>query len=396
MKTLMLLFMASVMLTGCGGGARELLFLFSEAPDKYFHHRIEASTDPYRIPKASHQKQLPLTFNHDGWPISTSSFMQRTGTGGLMVIEDGEIVYEDYFLGTDKHTRYTSWSVSKSFISALVGIAIEQGYINSVDDLVSSYVPELLHTAYGDVTIKNALQMSSGVDFEESNASLDSDAFLLLLSTLASNDEFIYTLKDKRNAPGTYNYYASSDTQVLSMVLKRATGLSVAKFMETNLWQPMGAESHATWITDTKGVESAFCCLNATLRDYAKFGMLYLNKGQWRGYELVPSQWVEDSVDTSEPQLVPGDNPNSNDTWGYGYQWWIPDSRPDYMAIGIFNQFIYVHPGKNIVIVKFGANPEYTFNDLEEEHRDFFRKVASHIEKQQPPPSWFSWFRRFF
>ena len=392
MKKIMLSVLASLLLTGCGGGAKELLFLFNEVPDKYLHNDIGASTDPYQIPKASWQKQLPLTFNVNGWPVSTLDFINRTGTGAMIVIEDGEIVYEDYRLGTWKNTRYTSWSVAKSFTSALIGIAIEQGYINSVDDLVSSYVPELLHTAYADVTIKNALQMSSGVDFDESGANPASDAFQLLLSTLDSNDEYIYTLKDKRNAPGTYNYYASSDTQVLGMVLTRATGQSVSDFMTTNLWRPMGAESPATWVTDTKGVESFYCCMNATARDYAKFGMLYLNKGKLRGQQIVPQQWVEDSLATSEPQLVPGENPNSSDTWGYGYQWWIPDNKPDYMAIGIFNQFIYVHPNKNIVIVKFGANPEYVLNDMEEDHLHFFRKVARHIESQEQPRSWFSWF----
>lgn len=392
MKKLLLSLMASVMLTGCGGGARELLFIFSELPDKYFHNDISASTDPYRIPEASWQKTLPATFNHDGWPRSTWHFLERTGTGGLIVIENGEVVYEDYSLGTHENTRYTSWSVSKSFVSALVGMAIEQGYIASVDDLVSSYVPELLHTAYADVTIRNALQMSSGIDFDESGADLNSDAFQLLLSALASNDEFIYTLKDKRNPPGTYNYYASSDTQVLGMVLSRATGQSVSEFMETNLWQPMGAESDATWITDTKGVESAFCCLNATLRDYAKFGMLYLNNGQWRGHQLVPEQWVEDSLDTSEPQLMPGDNPLSNDSWGYGYQWWIPDNtQPDYLAIGIFNQFIYVHPDKNMVIIKMSANPEYMINYLEVEHLSLFRKIADDFSQQEKPFSFFGW-----
>ncbi|MDF1819995.1 MAG: serine hydrolase [Alcanivoracaceae bacterium] len=392
MKTLMLPLIASLMLTGCGGGAKETLFLFNEVPDKYLHNGIAASTDPYRIPKDSWQKQLPLTFNYNGLPRSTYTFMQRTGTGGMVVIEDGEIVYENYFLGTNKDTRFTSWSVAKSITSALVGIAVEQGYISSVDDLVSSYVPELLHTAYGDVTIRNALQMSSGVDFDESGANPNSDAFQLLLATLDSNDAFIYTLKDKRNQPGTYNYYASSDTQVLGMVLSRATGQSVSRFMETNLWQPLGAEKPATWVTDTKGVESFYCCVNATLRDYAKFGMLYLNKGEWRGHQLLSRQWVEDSLATSEPQLVPGDNPQSNDTWGYGYQWWIPDTRPDYMAIGIFNQFIYVHPGKNMVIIKFGANPEYVLNDLEDQHLYFFRKVARHFKKQEEPTGFFSWF----
>jgi CubicO group peptidase (beta-lactamase class C family) len=280
--------------------------------------------------------------------------------------------------------------VAKSLTSALVGIAVEQGFISSVDDLVSSYVPELMNTAYHDVTIRNVLQMSSGVDFEESGADPNSDAFQLLSANLDSNDEYIYSLKDKRDPAGTHNYYASSDTQVLGMVLSRATGQSVSQFMATNLWQPMGAEKSATWVTDPHGVEATYCCVNATLRDYAKFGLMYLNNGKLRGYQIVPADWVADSLDTSSPQLTPGDNPLSNDSWGYGYQWWIPDNKPDYMAIGIFNQFIYVDPARNIVIVKNSANPEYLFDDMEEDHLYFFRKIASKFDKDANT-RWFSW-----
>ena len=387
-----LVFICIFALGGCGGGSLELLTLFNTVPQTYIHQTIPASTDPYQLPKARYQKYLPLSFkNYNGLPVSSDWFLQRTGTGGLLVIQNGQIVHESYYLGSHRYTRLTSWSVAKSLTSALVGIAVDQGFISSVDDLVSSYVPELMNTAYHDVTIRNALQMSSGVDFEESGANPNSDAFQLLSANLSSNDEYIYSLKDKRDPAGTHNYYASSDTQVLGMVLSRATGQSVSKFMATNLWQPMGAESAATWVTDPHGVEATYCCVNATLRDYAKFGLMYLNNGKLRGNQIVPANWVADSLDTSAPQLVPGDNPLSNDSWGYGYQWWIPDNKPDYMAIGIFNQFIYVDPARNIVIVKNSANPEYILNDMEADHLYFFRKIASKFHNETNT-GWFGWF----
>jgi CubicO group peptidase (beta-lactamase class C family) len=390
MKRLILWIICGCLTTGCDGGAEPLMTLFNKVPENYANRTIPASTDPYPVPKASTQKNLPIMFRgSNGFYHFTDWFLKRTGTGGMLVIHDGEIVYENYGLRSDSNTRFTSWSVAKSLISAMIGIAIERGFISNVDDLVSSYVPELMHTAYHDVTIKNALQMSSGVEFDESGANPNSDAFQLLLANLDSSDEYIYSLKGKRNAAGTYNYYASSDTQVLGMVLSRATGQSVSEFMATNLWQPMGAESQATWVTDRHGVEATYCCVNATLRDYARFGLMYLNNGRLNGNQVVPRAWVADSLATSEPQLVPGDNPLSNDIWGYGYQWWIPDHKPDYMAIGIFNQFIYVHPEKNIVIVKNSANPEYLVNAMEEEHLHFFRKIARKFDKETT--SWFGW-----
>jgi len=344
-----------------------------------FYHTIAPSPSPYKLAISKSPKRLPLFFTYGSRPMITDLFLTRTGTLGLLVIKDNKIVFERYYNGSNNKTKFISWSVAKSITSALVGIAISQGYISSVDDLASDYAPELLNTAYRNVSIKDLLQMSSGVSFEEYYTSLDADIVTLFLSLGGSFEKYILSMTETSHPVGTYRQYKSSDTQVLAMVLNRATGQSLSSYMETNLWNPIGAESSAIWLTDRHGVEAAFCGVGATLRDYAKFGLLYLHGGLLRNRQILPTQWVSASIDTSAPQLNPGVNPQSDDTWGYGYQWWIPDNKGDYMAVGVLNQFIYINPAKNIVIVKNSVNPVYVIKEEEEEHLAFFREITRRI-----------------
>jgi hypothetical protein len=354
-------------------------FTGSITSDNPFYHTIAPSPSPCILEISKSPIRLPLFFTYGWRPISTDLFLARTGTLGLLVIKDNKIVFERYYNGSNNKTKFISWSVAKSITSALVGIAISQGYISSVDDLASDYAPELLNTAYRNVSIKDLLQMSSGVSFDENYSSLDSDILTLFLSLGGSFEEYIMSMTETSHPAGTYRQYKSSDTQVLAMVLNRATGQSLSSYMETNLWNPIGAESSAVWLTDRDGVEAAFCGIGATLRDYAKFGLLYLRGGIWRNRQILPTQWVSASIDTSAPQLKPGVNPLSDDIWGYGYQWWIPDNKGDYMAVGVLNQFIYINPAKNIVIVKNSVNPTYLINEEEDEHLAFFRELTRRI-----------------
>ncbi len=374
MYKLFFLLIFSFLFLGCS--SKSWFDMFSFFHDVYQHHTIASSPSPHYLKVADSPIELPQNFKYMGIPVQTEMFLNLSGTGGLLVVKDNEIVFEKYYLGNDDQTEFTSWSVAKSFTSALIGIAISQGHISNVDDLASEYVPELLGTAYRDVSIKDLLQMSSGVAFEEEYSDLNSDVYGLLLALGKSLDAYIGSMTDKSHSPGTFNDYKGSDTQILGMVLSRATGQSLASYLETNLWKPLGAESDAHWSTDRYDVEATFCCIGAVLRDYAKFGLLYLNGGKWDSQQLLPSEWISASIDISEPHLQPGDNPQSSDTWGYGYQWWVPDESGDYMAIGVFNQFIYVNPEKNMVIVKNSANPLYLFWEAEDEHLSLFREIS--------------------
>ncbi len=258
-----------------------------------------------------------------------------------------------------------SWSVGKSFVSALVGIAIEEGYIESIQLPVSDYVPELKGTGYDGVSLKDVLQMSSGVRFNEDYDDFFSDIKRMgrVIAMGDSINEFAASLERERE-PGTFNHYVSMDTQVIGMVLKATTGKDLSLYLEEKIWKTIGMQSDARWLIDDLGMELVFGTLNVTLRDYARFGRLYMNYGNWEGEQLVPKQWVIDSITPDAPHLMPGDYPLlSTRKMGYGYQWWIPEHpKGDFMARGVYGQYIYINPEKRVVIVKNSAYPQWTVN----------------------------------
>ena len=313
------------------------------------------------LPAATTRLTLPETYDWNDEQANLQTLLEETDTSGLLVLVDGEIVHEEYRLTSGPEVRWISWSVAKSFISALVGIALSEGRFESVEEPITKYVPELAGSAYDGVRIEDILQMSSGARWNEDYGSLTSDItrFGAAIALGGSQDEFSASL-EREFEPGTYNRYNSTDTQVLGMLLVRTTGQTIAEYMEEKLWQPLGMERDAYWITDDSGMELAFGGLNATLRDYARFGELYRRGGEWHGRQIVPADWVAASVTADAPHLKPGQNPQSDWVLGYGYQWWL--SEPDegeFSAIGVYNQFIYVNPIRGVVIAKTSANRAY-------------------------------------
>lgn len=328
--------------------------------------------------------RLPETYYYQGEEKSIQSFLEETWTTGFVVLKDGKIYYEEYFLGNEEDTKVISWSVSKSIISALVGIAVNDGYIKDIQEPVTEYVPSLQGSGYSGVPIKDILQMSSGIHFNEDYADFNSDINRMgrALAFNTSIDEFVSSLESERE-PGTYNHYVSMDTQVLAMLLREATGQNLTEYMEKNLWSKMGMEEDAYWLLDRKGMELAFGGLNAVLRDYARFGLLYMNGGSYNGQEIVPAGWVEDSVTPDSPHLMPGrKGPDQEELMGYGYQWWLPaDTDGDFMAIGIYNQYIWIHPELGVVIAKSSAYPDYDLDGTlkTRESIAMFRAIAEGI-----------------
>jgi hypothetical protein len=272
-------------------------------------------------------------------------------------------------------------SVSKSIVSFLVGVAMTEGSISSLQDPVDKYAPTLKGSGYEGVSLKNVLQMSSGIRFYEDYEDLKSGLERMVVSfTTGSLNDFVATLANERK-PGTYNRYVSADTQVLGMVLEGATGENLTEYTSEKLWRVLGAEYEAEWLTDPEGTEMAFGGFNAALRDYARFGLLYLNQGRnYQGRQLVPADWVKASVTPDAPHLMPGrGNPNSSFPMGYGYQWWVPENpEGDFLAIGIYGQFIYVHPGHDVVIAKTSAYVDYnnSGDEMEFESVEAFRAIA--------------------
>ena len=344
--------------------------------------KLLASNEPASF-EVAQSIDLPSKFAFRGSLIDVEEFLSRTGTSALLIINDGKISYENYWLTGGKDVKWMSMSVSKSFISALVGIAIEQGYIDSVNNSITEYVPQLKNSAYEGIQIKDVLQMSSGARWNEDYSDPDSDVMrsAKIFATGGSLDDFSASLTNELK-PGTFNRYNSTDTQVLGMLLREATGISVTKYMQEVLWNPMGAESNAYWLIDSENMEMVYAGLNATARDYAKLGELFRLKGKFNGKQIVPSSWVTSSTTPDAPHLMPGENPLSDFPMGYGYQWWIPDDSDDFAAIGVYNQFIYVSPENNTVVVKLSANRIYGTSDeistlSEEETVSFLKAVTS-------------------
>ena len=343
--------------------------------------KLSHSSKPLVFKKGA-SLELPSNFIFEDKVVKVDEYLSRTDTSALLILKDGKISYENYWLTGGKNVQWISMSVAKSFISALIGIAIDQGHIKSLEDEVTDYVPQLKNSAYDNVRIKDILQMSSGAswneDYSDPNSDINRSSKIFAIG--GSLDEFSASLK-KELKPGSYNRYNSTDTQVLGMLLREATRTSVTKYMQEMLWHPMGAQDSGYWILDSKNMEMAYAGFNATARDYAKLGELYRLGGKINGKQIIPSDWVKASVKPDAPHLMPGDNPLSDFPLGYGYQWWVPDLSGDFSAIGVYNQFIYVSPKSNMVIVKLSANSIYGTSEAlstlsELEAIEFFKAIT--------------------
>ena len=350
--------------------------------DKIFPTReIKASKNPK--PLKRNTKTLPETFFFEGEEKNLQECLDYFWSDGMIVLHKNEMVYENYWLGNNENKRHISWSVAKSFISALVGIAYEEGLIDSLDDPVTKYLDDFKETGYDGVTIKDILQMSSGVLFNEDYADYDSDInrFGRAVATGTSMRDFSKTLTRERE-PGTYMHYVSINTQVLGFLLQEVTNKSISQYLYDKIWNPLGMEDSAYFILDDVKDEFALGGLNATLRDYAKFGLLYLQNGRWNDNQIISKQWIEDSHSTDGIHLVPGERETSSNPWGYGYQWWVPGfPDTDYTASGVYNQYIYIDPLSEIVIAKTSSNYKYT-SELQmskDMHMAMFRAIANHI-----------------
>ncbi len=340
---------------------------------------------PHQIPEGS-VISLPSSFNYQGDRLETASFLQETDTSALLVMKDGRIRFEEYWLTGGRDVHWLSMSVAKSFVSAAIGIAVEDGHIKDIKEPISDYVPSLKSSAYDGVRIKDVLQMSSGARWNEDYGDPDSDINRLgrIMAVGGSLAEFTGTLVRER-PPGTYSSYNSTDTQALGLLLTESTGRSITNYMEEKLWQPLGMEAPGYWMLDSHGMEMVFFGLNATARDYAKLGELFRNGGEFDGKQIVPQSWVKASVTPDGPHLLPGDNPQSSFPLGYGYQWWLTDGdEGEYAAIGVYNQFIYVNPAHGVVIVKLSANSNYATGedgaaDNELDTIELFRAITQKV-----------------
>lgn len=302
-------------------------------------------------------------------------FLDRTNTTGFLVIKNNKIVFEKYYSGYDKSSIVTSFSVAKSFISTLVGIAYEEGLIKNLEEPIINYLPELKKSGFERASISDVLQMSSGINFTEGSYGNETDArkvFYKMFINQSSLDNLISTYGSMFES-GKEFYYSSINTHALAMLVKKVTNMEITSYLEQKIWIPLGMENDAYWTLDNHGNEIGFMGLNATLRDFSKLGMLFLNKGNFNNNQVLSADWIDKAVNPDKEFLQPG---NIDNNWGYQYQWWIPKgNNGDFSAIGIWGQFIYVNPKENVVIVKTSSDKNYMEHEFES--IEIFRDLAS-------------------
>jgi CubicO group peptidase (beta-lactamase class C family) len=332
--------------------------------DRYFRlhvaHRAGAEAV---LSAASAPMALPAQYAWNGQQLATEALLTSTDTTGLLVLKNGQIVQERYAAGLEPSTRWMGWTLGQPVVGSLIGLALQEGFIDSIDDPLTQYAPELAGTAYDGVTIRHALRMRSGVVWSEryDDSSSEVMRFVRAFASGTSLEDFARTLRrDQR--PGVVQRTNSFDVQVLGRVLENATDRSLSTYLEQRLWSHLGASSDAHWLIDDNGRELAAGGLNLTLRDWARFGQLQLQNGRWQGQELLPRDWVALSHRGSGS---PADR---------GLLWQLPEGGQHidspYVAIGLYNQFLYIDPARQVVIVKLSSNRHFAAAGDRPDHRE--------------------------
>lgn len=308
-------------------------------------------------------------------PADVADWVARRNVTGLVVLRGGAIVHESYYLGTGAGDRRISWSVAKSVLSALTGILLDDGTIDSLDDPVTKYAPDLAGSAYDGATLRHVLWMASGVRFDEDYADFRSDINRMgrVLALGRSMDAFAAGIDARVAAPGERMQYVSIDTHVAAMVLRGASGQSLQDLVAEHIVGPMGFESDPYYVTDGEGVAFALGGLNMTTRDYARFGQMMANGGIWQGQQVVPAGWVEESTRPSAPTRA-GEP-------GYGYQWWIPEGweAGEFLAQGVYGQYIYVNRNLGVVVAVNSADRGFEDPGVEAATYAVLRSIAARV-----------------
>ncbi|WP_240499965.1 serine hydrolase domain-containing protein [Sphingomonas montana] len=351
-----------------GGG--EQTENFANMASIYPSRRIRRSTESRPLADGP-PIELPLHVPGVDGIGNVAAFLEDGRSTGLLVLKNGKVRYEKYWHGFDRTTQHISFSVCKSFVATLVAFAVREGVINSLDDNVDHYVPTLRGSGYEGATIRQVLQMSSGVRWNEDYTTSESDV-AKFNDALTKGGSFgaVCSGLPREHPPGTFNRYNSCDTHVLSMVVAGAAGIPLWDFTERMLWQPLGMEEDGYFLVDGLGTEAAAMGLNATLRDYAKLGLFYADRGCLDGHDLLPAGFWTGCATATEPHLRPGERLNATSPFGYGFQWWIPDDTGPFTAIGVYHQYIWIDPKSHVVVVKTSADPSFGQNELVSDKKD--------------------------
>lgn len=323
---------------------KEVACNFADIDDyKIFSNNTVATAGPQPWPVAT-------GFNQPVLPDTLKQLLERLQSIGVAVIKNDSLLFEKYWDGYSDSSKSGSFSMAKSITSILIGVAIKEGKIKSVEEPAGNYLPEFASGEKAKLRIVDLLTMSSGSNWDESY----SNPFSVTAALYYSDDVYKVATGIKLiRQPGTYHSYKSGDTQLLGLILEKATGKSLAAYASEKLWQPMGAEHPALWSTDREGGhEKAYCCFNSNARDFARVGQLMLDSGRWKGSEIIPAAYYRQSVTACN---IP-DNSGSPCNY-YGFQWWLVPYEPGvFYARGILGQYIIVMPAQHMVIVRLGKH----------------------------------------
>lgn len=359
---------------------------FQNIDELFPSRRIPGAAQPLALAPAA--RPFAPSYAYEGKTYSVDDFMTRNKVSGLLILKGQTVLLERYAQGADAGTKFVSFSMGKSIVSTLIGLAIAEGKIGGLDDPIARYLPDVKGGAYETATIRDVLEMSSGTSFEEAYAEGRS-SIAQFIGVFEKNQGGLYDFARNFPAaskPGVKFKYASADTEILGAVLRKVLGDEpLAAYLSRKVWAPMGAESEARWMMDAPGGpghEVAAGGVLARLRDYGRFGLLFARGGELNGQRIVPAAWVAAATRPNRPQVEYG-KLSAAHGWGYGYQWWLPPGEKGvFVAIGIFGQYIYVDPKRDLVIVKTAAWPTAGDGLSAVETLEFYRGVAATLDKQ--------------
>jgi CubicO group peptidase (beta-lactamase class C family) len=343
--------------------------------DTLFTTRTVPRSGPvWTLPQDDHA--LDVGYSWQGQRYTAQQFLERTYTNALLVIKDGKVVSELYRNATHERSRFIAWSMTKSVTSVLIGCALAEGRIDSLDTPISRYLPELKGGGYEGVSIRHVMQMRSGVDYEERYdfehpGRAASNHIAALVKNVARFADAARTLP-RIHEPGSVFQYKTIDTAVLGWLVERVTQGSVAAYTARCLWEPLGAEADAFYIMDGSpglGREFSGAGFNATLRDFGRIGQMVLDGGVANGRRIVSADWIRQSTQPTGPE--------DNQRGGYGLQWWTLANTDAFAAIGLQGQYIYIDPSTRTVVVKLSYFPPGDNSALDGETQAFLGAVSA-------------------
>ncbi len=363
-------------LMGIGGNTEAKIQCFSHWDEGLPHEYLPASSNPHFFPKKN--QPLDVSYTHEGTPRTLEEYMTNYQVAGLMVLRDDEIIYEDYRYDLNSESRFHLWSATKSFTSTIVGMGLYDGEIPSLDIITKDYAPQFEGFAYGDVSLRHLLMMSSGVNFFHFEGTPDrTDMYKEIWRKGRKLDDFSAELGFRVPAGTDFNYLAT-DTHVISAILRGVYNKPFHEIASEKLWERLGMAGSAFWSKNAPdGHAFGHACLCPRLSEFVHLGSLYINDGVWKGKRLLPEGWVHDSGTPRAPFQEPKPG-----VCGYGYQFWIPPgSKGEFMALGAFGQILYIDIERKVAVAQFAGQSQGDHDSEDHEPYIAMRAIVDAVHK---------------